>query len=143
MRWPVVICALLLSVGAQAQSARSALVSAADWQGWWRLGPPVKGVKSDLLLLSPGDKPGAIRVSGRAYWYGLPGVIHFGQVNGEAVPAGNQLHVTDGDCVLDLTLVNAFEAEIQAVDNQRCGGMNVRFSGTWHRFAPRSRRRQP
>ena len=115
----------------------------ADWVGWWALGRPV-GREDNVLLLTLGEAPGSIRVSGRAYWHGLPGVVHSGQVNGEAIPIGNHLHLVGLDgrgdpsgCVLDLTLtIQKGVSELQAGDNQRCGGMNVNFWGTWRRFVP-------
>ena len=61
-----------------------------DWMGWWHQGEPTKGMADggDVLLLTPGSRPGSIRVSGRAVWYGAvvdgQHVEHFGQVNGKA-----------------------------------------------------------
>lgn len=49
----------------------------ADWEGWWHLGKLVQGRKNDRLLITNGERPGSLRVSGRAYWYGLNSV-HFG-----------------------------------------------------------------
>jgi hypothetical protein len=59
--------------------------------------------------------------------------VHTGEFAGEAASVGNHLHFMEGSadsCTVDLTLYGEF---ILAVDNDRCGGMNVRFSGTWKR----------
>jgi len=113
-----------------------------QWIGWWHRGKPTPGVKNDLLLITRGKSPGALNVSGRAYWYGLGDDVHFGQVNVEAAPVGPYLHLVEGDdlnsCVLDLKYDLAKQT-IAAHDNARCGGMNVRFWGVWTRFSPSSR----
>ena len=123
-----------------------------EWVGWWRQGKRVHGLKSDVLLLTSGRAPGSLRVSGKAYWYGpvVDGapVEHFGQVNGEAVPVGNHLHVVeenadnDHGCVVDLTLVRTEgPAHLVAYDNMQCGGANVRFGRSWERFTPKRKER--
>jgi hypothetical protein len=124
-----------------------------DWMGWWRQGKPTKEMVDggDVLLLARGSRPGSIRVSGKAVWYGAvvdgQHVEHFGQVNGEAVPVGRHLHVVEGNgddsgngCVLDLSLNTGDKTPIlSAYDNMQCGGMNVGFGGQWTRFTPKSK----
>ena len=116
-----------------------------DWQGWWQKGTPVPNQKGDRLLLTPGTHPGSLRVSGRAYWYGINDVVLFGQINGQAAAIGNHLHVIEVNagkptaCVLDLTLITAgTQPQMQGSDNMGCGGMNVNFRGTWRKFTPAS-----
>jgi hypothetical protein len=122
-----------------------------DWMGWWRQFKPTKEIADggDVLLLTPGSRPGSIRVSGRAVWHGAvvdgQHVEHFGQVNGEAVPVGRHLHVVEGNgddagygCVLDLSIdASGKTAVLSAYDNMQCGGMNVGFGGRWTRFTPK------
>jgi len=116
----------------------------ADWLGWWRNGPDARGVKNDRLLITRGQEPSSLHVSGRAYWYGLNGNVHFGGVTAEAVPVGPYLHVVeraDGGCVVELALSRDDKGlKMQADDNQECGGMNVRFAGTWRKFVPTTRK---
>ena len=109
------------------------------WIGWWHQGKPMPGVKDNRLLITPGNSQGTLNISGRAYWYGSAGVVHFGEVNAEATPVGRYLHVVEGDdlsgCVLDFAYDLAAHS-IAAHDNARCGGMNARFWGIWTRFSP-------
>ncbi len=112
------------------------------WVGWYRQGKPVPGFKDDRLLIQPGKTPGALHVSGRAYWYGANDNVHLGGVNADATPIGRFLHVVDGNdegaCVLDLVLDPSTHT-LSATDNENCGGMNVRFWGKWTRFTPSNR----
>ncbi len=115
-------------------------VAAKDWIGFWREGKPVKGIKGNRLLITAGKTPGTLQISGRAYWYGSRDDVHFGEIRTDhVVTIGPYLHAIEGDdlsgCVLDLKF-NPSTHQFDASDNQNCGGMNVRFSGTWQRFAP-------
>jgi hypothetical protein len=114
-------------------------ISLSQWIGWWHQGKDIPGVKNDRLLITPGKTPGSLRISGRAYWYGIAGVVHFGEVNADATPVGPYLHVVEGDnlsgCVLDLKYDLATHS-IAVYDNAACGGMNVRFLGIWTKFTP-------
>lgn len=111
----------------------------ATWTGWYRQGKHIAGMEDDRLLIQPGKSPGTLHVSGRAFWYGINDNVHFGEVDADAKPIGRFLHVVDGNddeaCVLDLVLDPATRT-LSANDNMNCGGMNVRFWGTWHRFVP-------
>ena len=110
----------------------------ADWLGWWRNGPDAPGIKNDRILITRGEQPNSLHVSGRGYWYGLNGNVHFGGFTGDAVPVGPRLHIVDG-CVVELELSrNDQGLKLLANDNERCGGMNVRFMGTWRKFQPKS-----
>jgi hypothetical protein len=114
----------------------------ADWLGWWRSGKGVKGTPGDRLLITRSKSdPHIPHVSGRAYWYGLNSNVHLGHIDADAQARGPYLHVVEGDppgCILDLTYDTAGHT-FHAVDNSQCGGMNVRFSGTWNRFTPTRR----
>lgn len=76
--------------------------------------------------------------------------MHLGQLNGEAVPVGNRLHVAETGrdseptgCVHDLMLTSQDgQPELQGNDNQRCGGMSVNFWGKWQRFTPTSAKKK-
>ncbi|MDP9039172.1 MAG: hypothetical protein M3O02_07850 [Acidobacteriota bacterium] len=115
----------------------------ADWLGWWRSGRDSAGIVNDRILItrSPAD-PRILHVSGRAFWYGINNNVHVGGINADAQARGPYLHIVEGEppaCILDLTY-NPATHTFHAVDNALCGGMNVRFSGTWARFTPTARR---
>lgn len=112
-----------------------------DWLGWWRIWKQVPGYNNPRLLIV--RKPGSrmLYVSGRAYWYGAHGIVHYGQIQADAVPIGLYLHAVEASddgtaCVLDLKLDPATHT-LQAYDNMQCGGMNVNFAGKWARFHPK------
>jgi len=116
-----------------------------DWIGWYRTPIQTPGKKNDRLLLTRGKEPGTIHVSGRAYWYGINDVVHFGSVNADGIPSGSSLHVVEGDdrddpaaCRIDFVL-NPLDHTLSAEDNSHCGGMNVTFRGKWVRFTPATR----
>jgi hypothetical protein len=109
----------------------------ADWFGVWHQDTNIRGIKDDRLQITPGNVPGTLHIAGNAYWYGRPGLAHFGGVNAEAAPVGLYLHaVEDGKlsgCVLNLRYDPVAHA-INAFDNGHCGGLHVRFSGVWARL---------
>ena len=110
-----------------------------DWLGWWRNGPSTPEAKSDRILITPGSSPGTLRVSGRAYWYGANDNVHLGELSPtDAKPIGPYLHIVCSVCIVDLRF-NPANHTFTAYDNAGCGGMNVRFSGTWTRFTPATR----
>ena len=108
-----------------------------EWLGWWRRGKDVKGVKNDRLLITSDPGSNVLHVSGRAYWYGLNDNVHLGSIQADATPVGVYLHAVEatGGCVLDLKLDQTTHT-LKGYDNEQCGGMNVRFSGTWTHFKP-------
>lgn len=118
-------------------------IQLSQWIGWWHRDKEMPGVKNDRLLITRGKSPGTLHISGRAYWYGIAGNVHFGEVKGDATPVGPYLHVVEGDdlsgCVLDLE-DHPMTQHMSAYDNARWGGMNVRFLRTWTRFNPSERR---
>jgi hypothetical protein len=116
-----------------------------EWLGWWRSGREVRGVKNNRLLITRKAGSNSLHISGRAYWYGPGDNVHFGEVQADATPVGLYLHAvqpfSSGGCVVDLKLDPATRT-LQAYDNMQCGGMNVRFGGTWERFLPKKRSRR-
>lgn len=114
-------------------------VALAEWLGWWRHGDDVKGRKNDRMLITRQPASNVLHVSGRAYWYGLNDNVHFGEVQADATPIGVYLHAVEsspGGCVVDLKL-NPATHTVKVYDNMQCGGMNVRFGGTWTHFTPK------
>jgi hypothetical protein len=110
-----------------------------DWIGWWHNPPLVPHEENDRILITPGSAPGTLRISGRAYWYGANDNVHLGQINpADAKPIGPYLHIFDSGCIVDLHF-NPANHTFTTYDNAGCGGMNVRFSGTWTRFTPTAR----
>jgi hypothetical protein len=100
------------------------------WVGTWIGG-------EDRVVISLSKVPGKLSLEGTAHWHGARGVVHDGEFNGQVEPDGNHLHFAEGrplawGCVVDLTLFGKY---IVADDNERCGGMNVRFYGIWKRAA--------
>jgi len=109
---------------------------AAAWIGTWMpLG--VKKQPRDAvtkLAISTGAVPFNLKVDGEAYWFGAvvngERVMHEGAVEGEAQPNENRLHIVEGGCEVNLSLIGGF---LNAQDNRECGGMNVTFTGVWQK----------
>jgi hypothetical protein len=106
------------------------------WVGAWQGG-------EDHVIIRVSSESGKLTIKGTAQWHGNADVVHFGDITGEATPQGNKLHVVEDSnnaqsCTVDLTLYGRY---IIAADNDRCGGMNVRFQGIWRR-APTSRNKE-
>lgn len=96
----------------------------ASWLGAWEF-------YDASLRVSRGARPGALRVSGEAFWRGAnPENVHTGEFSGEAVPAGNVLTIGDDVCRVTLRLVGAY---LVVGDNKQCGGVNVTFDGVYRR----------
>jgi hypothetical protein len=98
------------------------------WTGTW-----ANGNGRVQITLSQGA--GKLHLAGEAEWHGAHGVVHTGDFEGDAAPAGNHLHFVEddaGSCTVDLTLIGRY---LLANDNGRCGGLNVRFWGIWKRAA--------
>lgn len=98
------------------------------WVGMWKGG-------EDRVVIGFSKDSGKLSLAGTAHWHGAQGVVHDGEFRGEVEPDGNHLDYREGRppdwrCVVDLTLFGKY---IVADDNQRCGGMNVRFMGIWQR----------
>lgn len=74
-------------------------------------------------------------ISGVSYWPGPDrqrdwpsGWPHSGSIDGNLNVSRNRAHYWDGSCRVDFILLNDI---IVAFDNDRCGGMNVHFSGIY------------
>ena len=96
------------------------------WAGTWTGG-------EDRVTIQLSNIPGELDLKGEATWHGAGGVDHLGDFAGAAAPHGNHLHVASGGadpCLVNLTLVGRY---IVADDNNKCGGLNVRFWGLWKR----------
>jgi hypothetical protein len=94
------------------------------WTGTWING-------SGRIRIAAHD--GKLHLAGKAEWHGAAGVVHTGDFEGDAAPAGNRLHFAGSgadSCTVDLTLIGKY---LVVDDNDRCGGMNVRFWGVWKR----------
>lgn len=94
----------------------------AAWVGRWML-----PAGAATIWRGSGD---TLRIEGRAWWLGARGASHSGSIRALAVLSRNRVHFLDNMCELDLALVGEY---IVAGDNERCGGMNVRFWGIWRR----------
>lgn len=94
----------------------------AAWVGRWML-----PAGAATIWRGSGD---TLRIEGRAWWLGARGASHSGSIRALAVLSRNRVHFLDNMCELDLALVGEY---VVAGDNERCGGMNVRFWGIWRR----------
>lgn len=93
------------------------------WAGTW-------GGGENTITVERSKTPGKLDLEGHAVWHGINNVEHVGDFGATAAPNGNHLHVTDGPCQIDLTLIGRF---LITDDNSACGGFNVHFSGIWNR----------
>ncbi len=96
------------------------------WLGTW-----VQG--ENRITIERSNTPGKLSLDGEAYWRGGRDNVHEGAIAGEATPTGNRLHYEEGSaesCNIDLALIGKY---LLASDNNKCGGMNVRFWGVWRR----------
>ncbi len=111
------------------RSSDLAPVKAADnpplsaWLGTWAGGEDVVHIKASATA-------GSLELDGEATWNGRNGNQHFGDIQGEARPAGNKLHYVKCGCVVDMELIGDY---MLASDNLQCGGLNARFGGVWRR----------
>ena len=115
-----------------------------DWLGTWRTGQVDRKTNSSKIIISRAAKPNFVNVDGWAYWHGLNGTEHSGELHGSAPIAnstGNSLMIWNRDnrtdannCHVKLTLRDPY---LQTEDQRgpggfsRCGGMNVYFDGMW------------
>ena len=96
------------------------------WTGKWKYG-------ENNIAIQPAKQPDKLELSGDAVWHGSGDVVHTGDFQGEAAPAGNKLHFADRNadsCAIDFRLLGTY---MVADDNEKCGGINVRFSGLWRK----------
>lgn len=92
------------------------------WVGTW------SGPDGELVIRAT---DGGLAVKGQALWHGAGGVVHDGVVDGPLQREGATARYTSEGC--ELTLVRTGPDTLEADDNLRCGGLNVSFSGAWHR----------
>jgi hypothetical protein len=113
------------------------------WDGTWR-----RDSEAEIVLKSGGDE---VTVSGNATWGGSDpervkrGAVHVGELEGTGRPRGRVLAIgydpdrsvvpPDGEtaedgCAAKLELYGRY---LIVVDNGRCGGVNVSFSGVYIR----------
>lgn len=114
------------------------------WVGVWK----GEGVEAELTVAPPppdpkakGDVPAdpfaTLAVTGEATWHGAGDVIHTGEVDGPLVREGREMKLVRSDdpdadgCALTLRRMVANTLYVE--DNGQCGGMNVTFTGTYHR----------
>jgi hypothetical protein len=96
------------------------------WLGTWANG-------RGRIRIAASKSSGKLHLAGEAEWHGNGDVVHTGDFEGDAAPEGNRLHfVAAGadSCTVHLTLIGKY---LLANDNDRCGGLNVRFWGIWKR----------
>jgi segregation and condensation protein B len=95
--------------------------------------PPLHSWSGDWL-----DRPNRMAISvvgshlvahGKAWWQGLSDP-HFGNFSATAKPEGARVVFDDGSCRVIARLAAQF---LIAYDNEKCGGMNVRFDGVYMR----------
>ncbi len=77
---------------------------------------------------------GFLNVTGDAIWKGVGDNVHVGELDGRFEPEGGVLKYSDGDdefdCNAKMTLRGSF---LVVADNNRCGGVNVSFSGVYRK----------
>lgn len=106
---------------------------AADWIGGWT------GWDSEIEI-TRGAKPGTFHFGGNATWGGHDpervkiGAINFGMFGADVpAPRGDSLALADSDepdCRIALRLLGPY---LLVRDNDRCGGLNVSFTGVYRR----------
>lgn len=105
-----------------------------DWIGVWK---PIAG--ENQIRIRAAKKKGALAVDGDATWMGgetSPGerVIHVGQFEGTASPAGTRLTIGNAaekyECVVKMQWVSG---ALVVSDNNFCGGMNVSFGDVYRK----------
>ena len=105
------------------------------WRGHWSYD------EADIDI-TPGKHPGSLKASGNAIWGGHDpervkmGSVHTGEFDGEAAVVADRVvfgdpHSSDeGECRVSMRLIGPY---LVAADNNRCGGLNVSFSGFYRR----------
>jgi hypothetical protein len=94
------------------------------------------------IEIAAGSRRGTLKLSGNALWGGRDpervarGGVHIGEINGEVLaPRGDRLDYTDDEtdadsCHVKMRLLGPY---LLVEDNNRCGGLNVSFSGVYRR----------
>jgi hypothetical protein len=99
-----------------------------EWLGEWR------AWDDNFIRISKAREPGMLTIVGEAFWAkGAPNE-HSGELDYTAKPSGDRLSFSDGDhendCRVAMQLVGT---HLIVTDNVRCGGVNVSFSGVYHK----------
>jgi len=100
------------------------------WAGTWLQ-------DKNRITIEASKASGKLALDGEAYWRGGRDNVHEGSISGEVTPAGNHAHYEEGSaesCTVDLALIGDY---LLANDNNKCGGLNVRFWGVWRRARAR------
>jgi hypothetical protein len=101
-----------------------------EWVGKWQMYQD----GNEIIIGSKGDK---LSVEGKAVWLGLMlddgnRVVHTGDLDGEMTPVNGSARLTEGtdefSCVADFSILGKY---LIVTDNNKCGGMNVRFDGVY------------
>jgi hypothetical protein len=108
---------------------RAPPASLAAWRGGW-----VRDDEANITI-GAGKRAGTLALSGDALW-GLRnsararGGVNDGSFTGTAVPRGDRVVVDDAECRVVMRLAGGY---LVVADNDRCGGLNVSFSGVYRR----------
>lgn len=94
------------------------------WIGQWEAG--------DASFLIVEESGGLALREGQAFWRGAnPGQIHTGEAAGTLARLGpDYLRYESDGCAIDLRYI---KGALEVRDNLKCGGLNVTFSGSYHR----------
>ncbi|WP_423606208.1 hypothetical protein [Sphingomonas sp. MS122] len=107
--------------------------SPAGWTGDWKF-------EDASIAITPGKRPGHLHATGTATWGGhdpervARGGVNVGDFESDLAPRGDRMTYSQNDdpnlCRVDMRLIGPY---LLVEDNNRCGGMNVTFSGTYRR----------
>ncbi|MCQ8240319.1 hypothetical protein [Rhizosaccharibacter radicis] len=95
--------------------------SASDWVGNW-------AERTSLIKII--QKDNGLVVSGHSSWQKGNSVRFTGDFSSHASITGNTVTITDGGCKLEAVRDQSW---MVVIDNQRCGGRNVSFTGFYRR----------
>ncbi len=87
--------------------------------------------EADIVLVAAGD--GSVNGAGETIWVGPNGAngqVNVGQFSATGSFTGAKLIFEEGECQVSATLNGA---QLTVEDNLRCGGHNVRFTGSYRR----------
>ena len=116
-----------------------------DWLGEWSGGP------EQTITFMAGKTPGSLAAKGDATFGGLDparvkrGAVNIGEFDGEAAPRGVSLQLTvddDGKSKPEWSDHDSMQCSVRMLhlgqiilvqDNFNCGGLNVTFTGGYHR----------
>ena len=99
------------------------------WLGEWHYG-------DNSIVLTENKLSGNLNVAGDAMWKGLGDNVHVGEIDGRVEPKNGVLEYSDGDGEFDCqATIRLVGGSLVVVDNMKCGGMNVTFSGVYTKRA--------